>query len=350
MSANEVVIAGRAIGPGHPPYVVAELSGNHNGRIERALALVEAAKNAGADAVKLQTYTADTITIDHDGPEFRIEDGLWAGRTLHELYDEAHTPWDWHERLFAHGRELGITVFSAPFDESAVALLESLAAPAYKIASFEIVDTGLVARAAATGKPVILSTGMADLGEIGDAVSAARGAGCEQLIVLHCVSGYPTPPGESNLRTIRDLGERFGAVVGLSDHTPGTAVSVAGVALGADLIEKHVTLRRADGGPDAAFSLEPDELQRLVGECRIAWEALGEAGYERKASERANVVFRRSLYVVEDVRRGDVFTAENVRSIRPDFGLAPKHLRDVVGRKAKRDVARGTAFDWSLVE
>lgn len=349
MSANEVVIAGRAVGPGHPPYVVAELSGNHKGQIERALALIEAAKNAGADAVKLQTYTADTITIDHDGPEFRIDDGLWAGRTLYELYDEAHTPWDWHERLFAHGRELGITIFSAPFDASAVALLESLAAPAYKIASFEIVDTDLVERVAATGKPVILSTGMADLAEIGDAVSAARAAGCEQLVVLHCVSGYPTPPAECNLRTIRDLGERFEAVAGLSDHTLGTAVSVAGVALGANLIEKHVTMRRADGGPDAAFSLEPEELRRLTEECRTAWEALGEAGYERKVSERANVVFRRSLYVVEDVRRGEEFTVENVRSIRPGFGLAPKHLRDVVGRKAKRDVARGTAFDWSLV-
>lgn len=343
-------IAGRPIGPDHPPYIVAELSGNHNGDLDRALTLIEMARDAGADAVKLQTYTADTITIDHDSPEFRITGGLWDGRSLHELYDEAHTPWAWHQALFDKARDVGITIFSAPFDGTAVDFLETLNVPAYKIASFEAVDLPLIARVAATGKPMIISTGMANRDEIGEAVTAARDAGCKDIVLLHCVSGYPAPPGDSNLRTIADIAERFDAVVGLSDHTLGTAVSVAAVSLGATLIEKHVTLSRADGGPDSSFSLEPDELALLVSSCRDAWEALGTVDYERKESEAGNAIFRRSLYVVEDIAAGEIITDAHVRSIRPGFGLAPKHLPQILGRRAKTDIVRGTAVSWDLVE
>jgi N-acetylneuraminate synthase len=339
-------IAGRPIGPGEPPYVVAELSGNHNGELGRALALIDAAKRAGADAVKLQTYTADTITLDADGPEFRVEGGLWNGRTLHDLYREAHTPWDWHEALFARGREIGITVFSAPFDPTAVELLERLNAPAYKIASFEIVDLPLIERTARTGKPLIISTGMATRAEIGEAVDTVRAAGAAAPLLLYCVSGYPTPAGDANLRSIPDLARAFGAPVGLSDHTLGIGASIAAVALGAVLIEKHVTLRRADGGPDAAFSLEPDELAQLVTSVRDAWASLGEVKRDIAASERGNLKFRRSLYVVRDVRAGERMTADHVRSIRPAYGLAPKHLPEVIGRHAKVDLKRGTALRW----
>lgn len=351
MSAREkaIAIAGRNIGPGYPPYVIAELSGNHNGDIERAFRIMEAAKEAGADAVKLQTYTADTITIDHDGPGFRIEGGLWDGRTLYELYSEAHTPWEWHEALFAKGTELGITVFSSPFDTTAVDLLQSLGAPAYKIASFEAVDLPLIEYAAAKGKPLIISTGMADLEEIGDAVAAARRGGAGGTILLHCISGYPTPPEDANLRTIPNLAQRFDAVIGLSDHTLGTEVAVASVALGACVIEKHVTLCRADGGPDAAFSLEPAELATLVRACHTAWAALGRISYERAPSEKGNLMFRRSLYVVRDMAEGESFTRENVRSIRPGFGLAPRHLNDVLGRPAASALKRGTPLKWDLV-
>jgi N-acetylneuraminate synthase len=346
----EITIAGRRIGPGHPPYVIAEMSGNHNGDINRAFALLEAAKTAGADAVKLQTYTADTITIDHDGPGFRIEGGLWNGRTLYELYQEAHTPWEWHPQLFAKARDLGVTVFSSPFDPTAIEFLEQLGTPAYKIASFEIVDLPLIQRAARTGKPLIISTGLAGLGEIGDAVDAARTAGCGEIALLHCTSGYPTPPEDSNLRTIPHLAEAFGVVAGLSDHTPGTAVPVAATALGARVIEKHFTLRRADGGPDAAFSLEPKELAELVTNCRTAWTALGEVSYALEASERGNKIFRRSLYTVKNIPAGAELTAENVRSIRPGYGLAPKHLPEILGRRAGRPIARGTPLSWSLLE
>jgi len=343
-----VELDGRPVGPGHPPFMVAELSANHLGDRERALAIMEAAAEAGADAVKLQTYTADTLTIDHDGPGFRVEAGLWAGRTLHDLYDEAHTPWAWHESLFARGQELGITVFSAPFDDTAVDFLESLDCPAYKIASFEAVDTGLIAKAAATGKPVIISTGIASRDEVREAVAAARSAGCGQLVLLHCVSAYPTPAEESNLRSIPALAEEFSVPVGLSDHTQGTAVAVAAVGLGATMVEKHLTLARADGGPDAAFSLEPDEFAALCRDCRTAHAALGLPAGQAPATESSRI-FRRSLYVVADVVAGERFTQENVRSIRPGWGLAPKHLDAVLGSTATRDIARGTPLDWTMI-
>ncbi|MCW5752799.1 MAG: pseudaminic acid synthase [Alphaproteobacteria bacterium] len=346
---RDFAIAGRTIGAGAPPYIIAEMSANHNGEIERAFRLMEAAREAGADAVKLQTYTADTITIAHDGPGFRIEGGLWHGRTLHDLYQEAATPWEWHAELFEHGRKIGITVFSSPFDPTAIDLLEQLGAPAYKIASFEIVDLPLIARAAATGKPLIISTGMAGLGEIGEAVAAARAGGARDIALLHCTSGYPTPPEESNLRTIPHLADAFDLAVGLSDHTLGTAVPVAAVALGAVIVEKHFTLKRADGGPDSAFSLEPEELATLVETCRTAWSALGAIDYGLTPSEAGNRQFRRSLYAVRQIRAGEPITQENVRSIRPGFGLPPKHLPDIIGRRAARDIAYGTPLAWELL-
>jgi N-acetylneuraminate synthase len=350
VTAASIGIAGRPIGPAHPPYVIAELSGNHNGDIDRALRLIDAAKAAGADAVKLQTYTADTITIDHDGPGFRIEGGLWDGRSLYELYQEAHTPWDWHEKLFAHAAAAGITAFSTPFDASAVDFLQGLGAPAYKIASFEAVDLPLIAKVASAGRPLVISTGMCSLDEIGDAVAAARDAGCRELVLLHCVSAYPAPAADANLRTIADLAERFGVVAGLSDHTIGIAVSVAAVAQGACAIEKHITLARADGGPDAAFSLEPAEFTALVEGCRTAWEALGRRHYGPASSERGSVQFRRSLYAVHDIAAGEPFTETNVRSIRPGFGLPPKVYRQVIGARARSAIARGTPLVWSMIE
>jgi pseudaminic acid synthase len=343
-------IAGRNIGRDQPPYVIAELSGNHNGEIERAYRLIEAAKGAGADAVKLQTYTADTITIDHNGPGFTIKGGLWDGRTLHELYRQAHTPWEWHPRLFERARELGMTCFSSPFDPSAIDFLETLGAPAYKIASFEIVDTPLIRHAARTGKPLIISTGMASESEIEDATLAARDAGKGGIALLHCISAYPAPAEEANLARIPALTTRYDCPVGLSDHTLGTEVAVAAVALGATIVEKHLTLARADGGPDAAFSLEPEEFQSLVKSARRAHAAIGRAGAERAASEKPNMLFRRSLYAVQDIAAGDKLTADNVRSIRPGFGLAPKHLTDLLGRRAKKPIKRGTPLSLDLLE
>jgi pseudaminic acid synthase len=342
-------IAGREIGPAAPPFVIAELSGNHNGRLERALALVDAAAEAGADAVKLQTYTADTITLDHHGPGFLIEDGLWAGRTLHDLYSEAFTPYEWHEALFERARARGLIAFSSPFDETAVELLERLEAPAFKIASFEATDLPLIRRAGRSGRPLIISTGMTSSREIEEAVAAAREAGA-QAALLHCVSAYPAAYADANLKMIPRLAEDFGCPAGLSDHTPGTAAAVAAIALGACIIEKHVTLRRADGGPDAAFSLEPEELRALVTDCRNAWEALGAADYRRGATETSNRQFRRSLYVVRDVPKGSELTAEDVRSIRPGFGLEPRRLPEVLGRRARRDLARGEPLAEEMLD
>ena len=350
MTPVSLNIGGHLIGPGYLPFVVAEMSGNHNGDLDRALAIMEAAKKAGADAVKLQTYTADTITIDHDGPEFLIKGGPWDGRRLYDLYQEAHTPWDWHEALFDKGRELGLIVFSSPFDETAVDFLEKLDCPAYKIASFEVVDLPLIARAAATGKPLIISTGMANRQEIDAAVRGARENGGGGLALLHCVSAYPALPEEANLRTISHMMANFDVAVGLSDHTPGIGVAVASVALGACFIEKHVTISRDDGGPDAAFSLEPPELDALTRECRAAWEALGNVCYERTPGEKGNALLRRSLYVVKDIAQGEAFTGENIRSIRPGHGLPPKHYGEILGRKAKCALARGTALQWPDIE
>jgi pseudaminic acid synthase len=349
MELRSIRIAGRSIAAGEPPYIVAELSANHGGSLERALAVMESAKSAGADAVKLQTYTPETLTIDHNGSDFVIKGGLWDGRSLYDLYQEAHTPWDWHAALFAKGRELGIPVFSTPFDDSAVDLLERLETPAFKIASFELLDLPLIRRVAATGKPTIISTGMASVQEIHEAVDAFRAAGGREFMLLHCVSGYPTPAEQSNLRRIPRLAAEFDCPIGLSDHTHGIEVAIASVALGACLIEKHFTLRRADGGPDAAFSLEPSELAALVAGARSAFSALGSGGEARSDVEKASMVFRRSLYIVRDVAAGESFTADNVRIIRPGFGLAPRHLPEVIGKRAKYALARGTALTWDAV-
>jgi pseudaminic acid synthase len=344
-----ISIAGRKIGPGEPPYIIAEMSANHNGSLDRALAIVEMAKASGADAIKLQTYKADSITIDHDGPEFLLTEGLWAGRRLYELYQSAAMPWEWHAPLFKRAKEIGIAIFSSAFDANAVDLLQSLDAPAYKVASLETGDIALIQRIAATGKPMIVSTGASEIGEIEEAVAAARAGGCKDLILLQCTSGYPTPASESNLRTIPDMATKFDCLVGLSDHTYGTAVPVAAVALGACAIEKHVTLRRADGGVDSDFSLEPDELARLVADCRTAWEALGRVHYQVSPSERAIRPLRRSLYVVKDVAAGEPITAAHIRSIRPGRGLEPKHLQAVLGKKAAKPLKRGQPLDWSML-
>lgn len=345
----EINIANRPIGADHPPYIICELSGNHNGSLERALALIDIAASTGADAIKIQTYTADTITIDHDSPEFRLDGGLWDGRTLHNLYGEAHTPYEWHETLFARAAELGITMFSTPFDDSAIELLESLGAPAYKIASFEVVDLPLIARVAQTGKPIIMSTGMANEAEIAAAVEAARSNGCDQLALLHCVSAYPAPVADANVRTVPLLAGRFDCIAGLSDHTPGTAASVAAVACGASIIEKHFTIARSDGGPDAAFSMEPDEFSALVRDCRDAWSALGEPGFDLRGSERSSIMFRRSLYAVKDIAEGEAFTAHNVRSIRPGYGLSPALLSAVLTQHASRPIKRGEALKRDMI-
>ncbi|NMW30914.1 pseudaminic acid synthase [Altererythrobacter sp. RZ02] len=346
-NSPEISIAGRRIGPDHEPYVICELSGNHNGSLERAIQLLEAAAATGADAIKIQSYTADTITIDHDGPEFRVEGGLWDGRTLYDLYGEAQTPFEWHEPLFRRARELGVTLFSSPFDETAVDLLEELGTPAYKIASFEAVDLPLVAYAASKGKPLIISTGMANLQEIEDVVQTARDNGCDEIVLLHCVSSYPALDEQSNVRTVPDLGERFGTVSGLSDHTFGSAVAVASIALGGCVVEKHFTFRRADGGPDSAFSLEPEEFTGLVEDCKRAWRSMGKATYDLQGCESGSIQFRRSLYIVKDVAAGEELTRENVRSIRPGHGLAPKHLPEVLGRKAATDLKRGDPLAWA---
>jgi N-acetylneuraminate synthase len=350
LPSPRIEIDGRPIGIEHPPYVVAELSANHNGRLESALRLVDEAKRSGADAVKLQTYTPETMTLDCKRADFVIHGGLWDGRTLFDLYREAYLPWEWHAAIFDHGKRIGITVFSSPFDSSAVDLLAGLDAPAYKIASFELVDPHLIKHAAQRGKPLIMSTGLASAEEIAEAVEVARSAGCEQLALLHCVSGYPAPPEDYNLKTIPDLIERFGLVTGLSDHTLDTAVAVASVGLGACIVEKHFTLNRNGGSPDDSFSLEPVEFAALCKDVRTAWRAIGSANYTLKPSERGNAQFRRSLYFVKDLIQGEKVSREAVRSIRPGFGLPPRYIEAVVGKTVKCDLPAGTAVSWALLE
>lgn len=347
---TDIKIAGRKIGPDTPPYVIAELSANHNGKLETAVRIIEEAKKAGADAIKLQTYTADTITLNCDSEDFQIHGGLWDGKTLYQLYQEAHMPWDWHRPLFEHARKVGLTIFSSPFDNTAVDLLEDLNAPAYKIASFEAVDLPLIKYVASTGKPMIISTGMADAEEIQEAIDAARAGGCKELAILHCVSGYPAPAADYNLQTIPDMIQRFGLVTGLSDHTLDNTTAIASVALGASIIEKHFTLDRSGGGPDDSFSLEPPELAALCKGARIAWEARGRVDYGCKSSEQANVKFRRSLYFVKNMKAGDVITADCVRSVRPGFGMAPKFLSEIIGVKVKSDVSKGSPVTETYLE
>lgn len=343
-------IENRVISNEHPPYIIAEISANHNGEIENAFKLIEVAKNSGADAVKIQTYTADTITLDSDKEEFQIKGGLWDGQTLYQLYQQAYTPWEWHKPLFDYARELGITIFSSPFDNSAVDLLEDLNAPAYKIASFEAVDLPLIKYAASTGKPLIISTGMADAEEIQEAIDAARSGGCKELAVLHCVSGYPAPPEDYNLRTITDMKERFGLVTGLSDHTLDNTTAITSIALGASIIEKHFTLDRSGGGPDDSFSLEPAELTALCRDTKTAWQALGKVDFGQKSSEKGNAQFRRSLYFTKDMKEGDIITADSIRSVRPGYGLAPRHYEDLIGRRVTTAVTAATATSWSLIK
>lgn len=343
-----IQIAGRDIGPNHPPFIIAEMSGNHNQSLKRALEIVEAAAETGAHALKIQTYTPDTMTLDIDEREFHISDpqSLWAGTSLYKLYGEAYTPWEWHKPIFDRARELGMIPFSTPFDDTAVDFLESLDVPCHKIASFENTDLPLIRRVAATGKPLIISTGMATVAELDEAVRAARGAGCKDLILLKCTSTYPATAENSNILTIPHLRDLFGCAVGLSDHTMGIGVSVASVALGATVIEKHFTLNRADGGVDSAFSMEPAEMAQLVIETERAWQALGQVGYGPTEAEKKPLQYRRSLYVVQDLKAGDVLTKENLRAIRPGLGLPTKHLEVVLGKTVKRDVKRGTALTW----
>lgn len=345
-----IVIGNHTVGAGCPAYLVAELSGNHNGDLGRALQTIHAAAESGADAIKLQTYTADTLTIQSDRPEFVVGGaGPWGGRTLYDLYQEAHTPWEWHPRLFAEARSLGLDIFSTPFDGEAIKLLQHLDAPAYKIASFELVDDRLLRQVAATGKPVILSTGMATLDEVSHATGVLRDAGCADLMLLRCTSSYPAPDAEMNLMTIPLLASTFGCPVGLSDHSLGTGAAVVAVTLGACLIEKHFTLSRSDGGVDSHFSLEPSEFRSLVEEVRRAEAMMGKASFGPGVTEEGNVALRRSLYVVEDVPEGGLFTERNVRSIRPGLGLSPRHLEMIIGRRAARPIGRGTPMKWELL-
>jgi len=345
----EIEISGRRIGAQHSPYVIAEVSANHNGQLKNALKLIYEAKVAGADAVKLQTYRPDTITLDIDKEDFKIHGGLWDGRTLFDLYREAHMPWEWHKELFDYSRELGLTIFSSPFDASAIDLLEDLNAPAYKIASFEAVDLPLIRYAAKTGKPLIISTGLAGAEEIGEAIEAARCAGGKQLALLHCVSGYPAPAKDYNLRTVPEMAKRFGLPVGLSDHTLDITTSIASVAVGACIIEKHFTLDRRGGGPDDSFSLEPSDLKKLCVGVRDAWEAMGSACYGCRPSEEPNLKFRRSLYFVEDLKKGQVIKPSSIRSVRPGYGLSPKFMDNIVGRKVLEDVTFGTPTSFEVI-
>jgi N-acetylneuraminate synthase len=348
---GDIVLGDRKVGPSHSPLVIAEMSANHNQSLDRALAIVDAAADAGAHGLKLQTYTADTMTLDVASEEFLIEDegSLWQGRSLHDLYEEAHTPWEWHEPIIQRCCDHGMVAFSTPFDRTALEFLEALDVPCHKIASFENTDLPLVRAVAATGKPMIISTGMAQVAELDETVRTARHAGCDDLILLKCTSTYPASAASTNLRTIPHLREMFGAQVGLSDHTMGIGASVAAVAMGATLIERHFTLSRADGGVDSAFSLEPHELKSLVVETERAWQALGEVAYGPAAGERKSLRFRRSLYVGQDMKAGEAFTTENLRNIRPGFGLPPKYYRTVLGKRVNRDVSKGTPVSWDLL-
>jgi len=347
-----IKIGHRFVGGDYPPMIVAEMSGNHNRSLERALKIVDSAARIGAHALKLQTYTADTMTFDLEGEEFFITDesSLWKGTSLYKLYQEAHTPWQWHPQIFGRARELGLVCFSTPFDESAVDFLESLGCPAYKIASFENTDMPLICKVAATGKPMIISTGMATEAELEETVTAARRSGCNDLVLLKCTSNYPATPDDTNILTISDMRERFGVQVGLSDHTMGIGVAVAAVALGATIIEKHFTLRRADGGVDSAFSLEPDEMWSLVVETERAWQALGRISYGPTDAEKSSMKFRRSLYIAKDMKAGDVLTRENLRIVRPGYGLPPKYFDALLGKIVRKNIPKGTAVRWDLVD
>jgi pseudaminic acid synthase len=338
---NFISINGRLIGQDFPPYIIAEMSANHNGKIENAFDLIREAKNAGADALKMQTYHPDLLTLKLDLPDFQITEGLWAGKTLHQLYSSAFTPWEWHKPLFDFAKKNEITIFSSPFDKTAVDLLENLGAPAYKIASFEMIDLDLIKYVASTGKPLIISTGMASLEEICEAVDIAKESGCQDLALLHCVSGYPAPAGDYNLRTIPDMICKFPGVIGLSDHTLSNATSIASIALGASIIEKHFSLNRNAGGVDDIFSITPDELKNLCVDSKIVWESMGNINYSRKSSELANVKFRRSLYFVKDCTKGSVVTESDIKSIRPGFGLHPKYYHSIIGKKLVHDVSKG---------
>lgn len=347
---KSIIINGRSVGTEYSPYVIAEMSANHNGDITNAYKIIDMAKAAGADAIKMQTYTADTLTIDSDLPDFQLTEGLWAGRTLYQLYQEAFTPWDWHKPLFDYAKKIGITMFSSPFDTTAVDLLEELNTPAYKIASFEAIDLPLIKYVASTGKPMIISTGMADEEEIQEAIDAAMDGGCKELAILHCVSSYPAPSEDYNLRTLVDMQQRYGLVTGLSDHTLDNTTAITSVALGASIIEKHVTLDRNGGGPDDSFSLESAELEVLCSGAKTAWQALGKIDYGRKSSELANVKFRRSLYFIKEMKTGDVITSDAVRSIRPGYGLAPKHLEAIIGKRITHDVNFGSPVSWDVID
>ena len=336
----------RIIGPDHPPYIIAELSANHNGSLERALKTIDKAKCCGADAIKLQTYTADTMTIDSDLQDFMIKGGLWDGFKLYDLYKWAETPYEWHQAMFEHARRIGITIFSTPFDETAVDLLEKLNTPAYKIASFEIVDLPLISYVASTGKPIIISTGMASEEEIEEAVTTAREAGCKELVLLHCTSSYPAPMDQANIKQVSNLAKRFNVIAGLSDHTLGTTAAVAAVAQGANLIEKHFTLSRQDKGPDSEFSLEPDDLKKLCIDSKDAWLSLGKAGFKRQNSEEGNKVLRRSLYFVKDLPKGHILKVDDIRRIRPGMGLAPKYFEKILGKKIVKNVIKGQAVSF----
>ena len=344
-----MLIRNKTVGMDNPPYIIAEISANHNGSKESAKQLINVAKNAGADAVKLQTYTADTITLNSDSADFVINEGLWQGQTLYELYKQAYTPWEWHKDLFDYARALDLTIFSSPFDKTAVDLLEDLNTPAYKIASFEAIDLPLIKYVAQTGRPMIISTGMADLTEIEEAIETARAAGCQDLAILHCVSSYPAPAEDYNLKTIIDMQQRFNIPVGLSDHTLDNTTAIAAVALGACIVEKHFTLDRSRGGPDDSFSLEPTELTALCRDTKTAWQAMGQVNYALKSSEQDNIKFRRSLYFVKDMQVGEIIDDTCIRSVRPGYGLPPKYFDSLIGKRVAQSVSFGRAVTWEML-